>query len=293
MKFGCNCSFWQNSWGFSISQYLAMMEKFAQIGFDVLEISADHLYHMSDSDISQLKAQGEKCGILFSINSGPAKEYDLTSPDESTRKNGIAYFAKIFANMDKLNTRILIGSIYSFWPTDFVGSDKKPEYWERSIESLKVVGDEAAKYGITIALEVLNRNESFILNDCAEAKEFCKRIGRSNVKILLDSNHMNIEEDNMFDTIRSAGDLLAHVHVGESNRKLPGMTNSINWPEFGKALRDVNYQGYVVMEPFLLAGGEVGRDCRVFRDLSGGASPEKMTQYITDSLHYLKKCCEG
>ena len=293
MKFGCNYSFWQNTWDFTIPQYLEMTERFSRIGFDVLEISADHLYHMSDSDIAALKAQGEKCNILFSVNSGPAKEYDLASPDEAVRKNGIAYFSKIFANMDKLNTRILIGAIYSFWPTDFVGSDRKPEYWERSIESLKVVGDDAAKYGITIALEVLNRNESFILNDCNEAKEFCKRIGRDNVKILLDTCHMNIEEDNMFDAIRSAGSQLAHVHVGESNRKLPGMSNSIDWKEFGKALRDINYQGYVVMEPFLLAGGEVGRDCRVFRDLSNGASPEKMTEYITNSLQYLRKCCLG
>ena len=104
---------------------------------------------------------------------------------------------------------------------------------------------------------------------------------------------MNIEEDNMFDAIRKAGDLLGHVHVGECNRKLPGMNNSINWPEIGKALRDIGYQKAVVMEPFLLSGGQVGRDIRVWRDLSGGADEAQMTKYITDSLAYLKKCCEG
>ena len=293
MKFGCNYSYWQNMWSFSHEQYLAMTRRFSEIGFDVLEISADHLYHMSDHDIAELKAEGQKSGIVFSVNSGPAKEYDLASPDEATRKNGIAYFTKIFENMNKLGSKILIGAIYSFWPTDFVGSDKKEEYWDRSIASLKILGDEADKRGITIALEVLNRNESFILNTCAEAKEYCKRVGKDSVKILLDTYHMNIEEDNMYDAIRDAGSQLAHVHVGECNRKLPGMNNTVNWPEFGKALRDINYDGFVVMEPFLLSGGEVGRDCRVFRDLSGGANEATMTEYIKKSLKYLKQCCLG
>jgi D-psicose/D-tagatose/L-ribulose 3-epimerase len=104
---------------------------------------------------------------------------------------------------------------------------------------------------------------------------------------------MNIEEDNMYDAIRRAGDRLGHVHVGEGNRKLPGMNNSINWPEVGKALRDINYQKYVVMEPFLLCGGSVGYDIRVWRDLSDNASQEDMDRLIRESLVYLKSCCEG
>lgn len=292
MKFGCNYSFWQNSWAFSHEQYLEMTKRLSNIGFDVLEISADHLYHMTDEEIDALKAQGEKCGMEFSTNSGPAKKYDLSSRSEETRKNGIEYFRKIFRNMDRLGSRILVGAIYSFWPTDFVDTDKEWA-WDKSIACLRILGEDAARYGITIALEVLNRNESYILNDCAEALEYCRRVDRPAVKILLDTYHMNIEEDNMYDAIRKAGPMLAHLHVGECNRKLPGMNNSIDWKQIGRALRDINYNGYVVMEPFLLAGGEVGRDCRVFRDLSGGASEEQMNQYITESLKFLRNCCEG
>ena len=70
---------------------------------------------------------------------------------------------------------------------------------------------------------------------------------------------MNIEEDNMFDAIRFAGNRLGHLHVGECNRKLPGMNNSIDWSKIGQALRDINFNKMVVMEPFLLEGGEVDR----------------------------------
>lgn len=292
MKFGCNYSFWQNSWKFSVEEYLGMVNRLADIGFDVLEISADHLYHMSDEDIARLKAEGEKRNMEFSTNSGPAKEYDLASSKEAVRKNGIAYFEKIFENMQKLGSKVLVGAIYSFWPTDFVETDKEAA-WERSIACLQELSKKAEECDVTCALEVLNRNETYILTDCAEAIEYVKRVGSDRVNILLDTYHMNIEEDNMYDALRRAGNLLGHVHVGECNRKLPGMNNSIDWPEIGRALRDINYDHYVVMEPFLLKGGEVGRDVRVFRDLSGGADEEQMTGYIKTSLEYLKKCCLG
>ena len=71
------------------------------------------------------------------------------------------------------------------------------------------------------------------------------------------------------------------------------MNNSIDWPAFGKALRTVKFDKYVVMEPFLLSGGEVGHDCRVFRDLSGGADEDRRTELIKNSLKFLKQCCLG
>lgn len=295
MKFGCNYSYWQNSWNFMITDYLAMTKCLEDCGFDVLEISADHLYHMSEGDITALRRQGEQCGIEFSTNSGPSKEYDLASVNVDTRENGIAYFKKIIDHMTLLGSKVLVGAIYSFWPTDFSGTEDKGGAWDRSIECLKEVGAYAEKNHIEIALEILNRNESYILTEHKEAIEYCRRVGSPSVKILLDSYHMNIEEDNMTDAILDTGraGLLAHVHVGECNRKLPGMNNSIDWPAFGKALRDVNFEKYVVMEPFLLSGGEIGHDCRVFRDLSDGADEDRRTELIKNSLKFLKQCCLG
>jgi D-psicose/D-tagatose/L-ribulose 3-epimerase len=194
--------------------------------------------------------------------------------------------------MKKLGSKTLVGAIYSFWPTDFVDTNKEAA-WETSIACLQELSKTAEELDIECALEVLNRNETYILTDCAEAIEYVGKVGSRNINILLDTYHMNIEEDNMYDAIRKAGDLLGHLHVGECNRKLPGMNNSINWPEIGKALRDINYKKAVVMEPFMLKGGQVGHDIRVWRDLSNNATPEQMDQYIKDSLVYLKKCCLG
>ena len=291
MKFGTGYAYWGTEWK---CDYLEMVNKVAEIGFDVLEIGADHLYHMSEEEIDNLKAEGLKRGITFTTNSGPAKKYDLASPDEAIRRQGVEYFKEILHKMARLGSKSLVGAIYSYWPVDFsyTVADKEAA-WERSIACLQEIGAVAEELDIECPLEVLNRNETYILTDCKEAIEYVDRVGSKSINILLDTYHMNIEEDNMYDAIRKAGPLLGHVHVGECNRKLPGMNNSINWPEIGKALRDIGYDKAVVMEPFLLSGGEVGRDIRVWRDLSNGADEADMDRYITDSLKYLKECCQG
>ena len=289
MKFGTSYAYWGREWS---CDYIALTRKCAELGFDVLEIGADHLYHMTDEQIAELKAVGAECGLEFSTNSGPSKDNDFASPDPAVRKHGVEYFAQVLKNMHKLGSRILVGAIYSYWPADYVLTDKKAA-WERSIACLQVLGKTAEELDIEIALEVLNRNETYILTDCAEAIDYVHQVGCSKIDILLDTYHMNIEEDNMYDAIRKAGPLLGHLHVGECNRKLPGMNNSINWPEIGRALRDIHYDKYVVMEPFILEGGAVGHDIRVWRDLSGNATAEQMDKLIADSLVFLKKCCLG
>ena len=107
------------------------------------------------------------------------------------------------------------------------------------------------------------------MNTCEEAVEYVEAVGSPNAKVMLDTFHMNIEEDFFGQAILRAGDNLGHFHIGENNRMPPGYGH-IPWTEIGAALRDINYQGYVTMEPFLMPGGEVGRDIKVFRDLSEG-----------------------
>lgn len=289
MKFGTGYAYWGTNWE---CDYLTLTKKVADIGFDILEIGADHLYDMSDLEIAALKKAGEENGIEFTTNSGPSKENDFSSADAGVREHALVYFEKVLQNMKKLGSKSLVGAIYSFWPTDFVDTDKESA-WDRSIDGLKKLSKTAEELDIECALEVLNRNETYILTDCAESIEYVEKVGSDKITLLLDTYHMNIEEDNMYDAIRKAGKYLGHLHVGECNRKLPGMNNSINWPEIGKALRDIDYQKAVVMEPFILKGGQVGRDIRVWRDLSDQATPEQMDQYIKESLVFLKKCCLG
>lgn len=287
MKFGIGHAYWGTTWECDLKKYAMVAKKISEMGFDMFEVTADHVYHMTENQLQELDAIAKEYGLVLSTNSGPAKQYDLSSPNPEIRKNGLSYLTQIVKNMAVIHSPVLAGAIYSFWPSDFSETDKEAA-WERSIPLLRELGNVAEAFDIECSLEVLNRNETYILTDCKEAMQYCDEIGKKNVNILLDTYHMNIEEDNMLDAIRLAGDRLGHFHVGENNRKLPGMNHSLDWAGIGKTLREIRYEKGVVMEPFLLHGGEVGRDIRVWRDLSNNADSAQMDEYLKTSLEFLK-----
>ena len=134
-------------------------------------------------------------------------------------------------------------------------------------------------------MESLNRFEGYLINTAAEGVAFCQATGRDNVKLHLDTFHMNIEEISIGKAIRTAGKYLGHFHTGETNRTLPG-TGRIPWMEVAEALKEIDYQGALVMEPFMKMGGTVGSDIKVWRDLSGGVSDKQLDETVKQSLAF-------
>ena len=283
MKFGTLYAYWTKDWS---GDYMYYAKKAADLGFDILEISAASLLDMSDGEIDALKALSKDLGIEISSNIGPPKRCDVASLDPGVRKTGIEFLTNIMKRMDRLDSRVLVGVMYTYWPDDFSDLDK-PARWARGVESIKELGKAAQDLDVTMCLEVVNRFETAVLNTAEEGVRFCKEVDNPNVKLLLDTFHMNIEEDNLPDAIREAGSLLGALHVGEGNRKVPGQGH-LPWAEMGAALREINFTGGVVMEPFVLEGGKVGSDIKVWRDLSRGASPDEMDRQIKEGLSFLR-----
>ena len=230
-------------------------------------------------------AAAEDNGLILTTNIGPSKDQDLASPDPAIRKNGLDFLTGVLRAMDKIGSKSLVGAMYSFWPCDFKYTDKEAA-WDTSIAEMKKLAAVAEDLGIDLCQEVLNRFETYIMTNAAEGVEYCKRVDSPRCKVLLDTFHMNIEEDNIPAAIRLTGDYLGHIHVGEANRKLPGQ-GSLDWKAIAAAVHDVHYDGNVVMEPFLLKGGSVGKDIKVWRDLSNGADEAKMDQMLADAVKFL------
>ena len=113
---------------------------------------------------------------------------------------------------------------------------------------------------------MLNRFEQFLINDSYEAVAYMEQVNHPACRILLDTFHMNIEEDSFGDAIRRVGTYLSAFHLGEANRKMPG-TGRMPWAEIKTALDDIGFDGPMVMEPFVMPGGQVGRDIGVWRDM--------------------------
>ncbi len=286
MKFGTLYAYWTSEWQ---GDFCALARKVAAAGLDVIEVGAGQLVDMSDAELAELKSVCKELNLEISANLGPPKDKDVSSADPTVRERGIKFLCDIMDQMDKIDCRVLIGAYFNCWPCEFKDLDK-PAIWKRSVESLKRVAAYADKLNIDLCLEVLNRFETNLINTCDEGIKFCRDIGSPRAKLLLDTFHMNIEEDDIIEAFRKAGkaNLLGHVHVGECNRKLPGM-GRMDWVGIGKVLNEIGYDRFVVMEPFMKAGGKVGSDIKVWRDLSDGADEAKMDEMIKTSAAFLKK----
>ena len=285
MKYGVYFAYWESSWDVNFEKYVHKVKK---LGFDILEVAALGLVNLPDEKLERLKQLAEQHNVILTAGIGLPKEYDVSSSDATVRRNGIAFMKKVMDAMYQAGIDRVGGTVYSYWPADYSHPFDKPTARKYSMESVKELAEYARQYDITLLIETLNRFEQFLLNDAEEAVSYVKEVDEPNVKVMLDTFHMNIEEDNIADAIRYTGDHLGHLHIGEANRKVPGK-GSMPWKEIGQALKDIHYDGYVVMEPFVKTGGQVGHDIKVWRDLSGNATEEQLDRELAESLVFVKK----
>lgn len=287
---GMHYGFWSHNW--DEIQYVPLMEKVARLGFDVCEVASAEFCKYSDETLGELKRRADDLGLTFTYSIGLEKEYDLASDDPAVRDNGVRHVTEILKSMPKVGATILNGVSYAGWqamPDHGITLEEKRRKEELALDSMRRLMPVAEDCGVYYCCEVVNRFEQYLLNTAREGAAFVKQLESPNAKVLLDTFHMNIEEDDLLQAILETGDLLGHFHVGERNRKPPGSTNSLPWKELAGALRQIGYQGAVVMEPFVLMGGSIPYDIKVWRDLSGGASEAELDRMAGDACAFLKK----
>lgn len=262
-KLGIFMNFWEKNWDADHKKYI---DKAAKIGFDILEFQAQPLLEMSDDHIRELRKRADDAGIELTYSLGLDPNYDVSSLDEAKRLGGVKYLQNIIRKMHVGGGTLLSGVSYAGWGCPNVVMDDKRPYLEQSVKSMKEIIKVAEECGVTYCVEAVNRFETCIINTAAEALDYIARVDSPNIGVLLDTYHMNIEENNIGDAIRLVGNKLTSFHTGENNRTAPGRGH-LDWDEIFGALADINYKGRIVSEPFVMQGGEVGRDIHVFRDL--------------------------
>lgn len=282
MKHGIYYAYWEKEWR---GNYLYYVDKAARLGFDILEIAASPFPEYSKEDIRQLRACAKTNNIILTAGHGPAADCNIASADSSIRAHAIEFYKQIFDVMEQLDIHTIGGGIYSYWPVDYSKPIDKAGDWKRSVEGVSEMADIAANHGITLCLEVLNRFEGYLLNTSEEGTNFVKEVNKENVKVMLDTFHMNIEETSIGDAIRTAGKYLGHFHTGECNRLCPG-NGRIPWREIHDALHDIHYDSSIVMEPFVQTGGTVGSDIKVWREMIPDLSEEKLDEDAKNALFF-------
>jgi D-psicose/D-tagatose/L-ribulose 3-epimerase len=121
--------------------------------------------------------------------------------------------------------------------------------WDLAVDGVRTACEAAAVRGRKIAIEPLNRFETDLVHTAADAVRMARDVAHPAAGVMLDSFHMTIEEDDLEQAIRTAGDLLLHVQVSENQRGVPG-TGLTDWAAFRRGLEAVCYEGLVVIESF-------------------------------------------
>lgn len=287
-KIGVHYAFWGDQWDVDMCERVKYA---AALGFDDLEVTPPaYMVQFDTKKMDALKHCAEDNGIELSFCIGFPKSKDMSSADPAVRRAGIDYSKKMIEAAHYMGGKILSGILYSWWPYLYdapVTPEYKADCWKRGVESVQEVIPVAEKYGIEYAVEMVNRFEQFMVNSVDEGLQFCTDVGSPNAKLLLDVFHANIEENNIPDAIRRCGPKLAHLHISENNRRLPGSGNHIAWTEIAQALKEINFSGRIVIESFIATGGPVGNDLRIWRNLDD-VSFEARNRAMKESLAFVK-----
>lgn len=133
-----------------------------------------------------------------------------------------------------------------------------------------------------MAIEPLNRFETDLINTSQQLRQLVREINLPSVRMHLDTFHMNIEEQSVFEAIVNAGDDLVYLDASESDRGTPGK-GQVHWQDVARALREIDYQGDCVIESFTPACEEIADAAAIWRPLA--ASQDALA---SDGLEFLK-----
>ena len=261
MRFGINSFLFTSPF---TTKSVSLFKTFKKWGFDTVEIPIEDPSHI---DPATVKAAADRAGIAIGsvcACMGPGRDFRGSKADQAA---AMAYCKALIDQAVILGCPSLIGPVYSVvGKADAVEPAQQKVEWALVVKNLKVLSAYAAKKGVTICVEPLNRFETDFLNTCDQGLRLIKAVGSPALKLHLDTFHMNIEEKDQAAAIRKAGKLLGHFHACGSDRGTPG-GDHIAWPSIVKALRSVGYKGDVVIESFTTDVKVIARAAAIWRKI--------------------------
>lgn len=276
MKIGVHMSMFCKNWDDDIIPFL---EPLKEIGYDGVEVS---LFGADRSSLGMVGKAIKNLDLEVNCGIGINSDTDISSHDKSVRDNGILFLKKCIDKTNEIGSKSLSGVITAPWQEFAMGCSRK-ERWKRSAEGIKIIGEYAQSAGVNINLEVLNRFESDFMNTLGEGSDFLELVGLDNVKLLADTFHMNIEENEIEQALQDNIKNIGYIHLCENHRGVPG-TGHILWNNIFETLKANNYNEWITIESFVSSQGEVADGLSIWRDLG-----EPMVE-AKRGFDYINKC---
>jgi D-psicose/D-tagatose/L-ribulose 3-epimerase len=258
--------------------HIPIFKKLAAAGFDGVEIS---VVGQTTAELREMRGAVEDLSMSLTTSTFIPAEANPISSDFAIRTAAVDLLKSRIDRAETLGSSLLVGGLYQAHKV-FSGRGPSQEEWAWSRDYLREVGTYAATAGIRLGLEFLNRFEAYLINTAEAAAKMCAEVGLDNVGVLYDTHHANIEEPDPSSALPATGKHLFHVHLSESHRGTLG-TGQVKWAETFRALRAMDYRGWLTIEAFGTEDAEIAQAANVWRNAF-----ESSEQLYRDGIAFIR-----
>jgi D-psicose/D-tagatose/L-ribulose 3-epimerase len=275
---GVSTWLWQSSF---TTDAIKLFPKIKELGYDLVEIPVEDPNLINGQEVKKaLKDNGLKPSICVVFGD----DKDLTGDDPNLYDNCYEHAKACFDVAKVLEASFAAGPLYAAVGKARLATDEQRKIeWDRSVTNLRKLAGIAKEYELDIALEPLNRFESDLINTAKQVMQLIQDINEDSIKVALDSFHMTIEEQDIYEAIRLVRNKLVHVQVSENHRGIPG-TGLTPWAEFEKGLSAIDYKGAIVLESFTPENKQLAAAVNIWRKLA-----PTQDEFAQKGLEFLKK----
>jgi len=242
MRLGINLYLWADHMHDGLLPVLSTLK---EIGYDGVEVP---IFELDEADWTRWARRLDDLGLERTANTVIAPEHNPISPDPAVREAAQQHIRAVIDCCAAVGAPLLCGP-HQVALGVFTGTGVTDDEWNWSVEHLRRAAEYAATRGVVLAEEVVNRFELFHLNTLEQAIRLVDEVDHPNCRIHLDTFHAHIEEKDPARAIRAADGRIAHVHISENDRGVPG-TGSVAWAPTFDALDAVGYDGWLTVEAF-------------------------------------------
>ena len=256
---GINTMVWTGSFS---ARNLSLLETIRAAGFEVAELG---IFDFPALDCQAVRTALQANGLACTATSALPEDLSLLAADAEVRRRTVEWLRQAVDTLAAVGASVLAGPFYA--PVGFLpGRRRTTDEWNHAVEGLRQLGEAIAGSGVRLAIEPLNRFETYFLNTAADALRLYREVDHHSVGILFDTFHANVEEKDIPAALQSLGPALYHVHLSENDRGIPG-TGHVPFARVFETLTRMNYAGAAVVESFATTIPEIARAAAIWRDL--------------------------
>jgi D-psicose/D-tagatose/L-ribulose 3-epimerase len=206
-----------------------------------------------------------KLSCTLAVSNPPG--LNAISSDPKVRSSTLKHWKKLIEIAAEVECELLAGPSYA--PAGYLtGQRRTSDEWDRAVEFHQKMAPLLSEHGIRLAVEPLNRFQTHFLNTAEDAVKFVDGVGSPHIGIVLDTFHSNIEDKNIAVACRLCGkQRLFHVQAAENDRGTPG-SGHLDWPGVLRILREMGYDGWLMIESLSGTVESVSKAASVWRDLA-------------------------